>query len=243
MEIVEDDDEANSIETLPVGCISVESEVVMTQCCPDEKWCETHPIWLNRQALARDKIGDCYQMTAEYLLNKFQPYPGKNLLDEWNHNHSPYNRFSVKKVHRSQDKYPVHDRFTEHGIIIDKSKLANPKFNITHWFARKCACVLRLKKPKVEDYPPQLENPVVFVTQKLLQNGINSHFPNTKPDTWSDDWFFMYLQNYGSTTYVITNDDLGLKLEIDLSMLENPKFNLINWYYHHATRFRTLYRN
>ena len=56
MEIVEDDDEANDIETLPVGCISVESEVVMTQCRLDEKWHETHLLWLNRQALARDRV-------------------------------------------------------------------------------------------------------------------------------------------------------------------------------------------
>ena len=35
---------------------------------------------------------------------------------------------------------------------------------------------------------------------------------------------------YGSTTYVITDEDLELRLEIELSDLENPKFNLIEWY-------------
>ena len=51
----------------------------------------------------------------------------------------------------------------------------------------------------------------------------------------------MYLKDYGSTTYVVVDDDLDLKLEIDLSKLENPKFDLIKWYLNYVRRDGKFY--
>ena len=76
----------------------------------------------------------------------------------------------------------------------------------------------------------------------LLKSGISSHFPNVKPDTWTELRFFVYLKNYGSTTYVIVDDDLDITTEIDLEFLENPKFNLIKWYLEHAKADRMFYK-
>ena len=87
-----------------------------------------------------------------------------------------------------------------------------------------------LDKPNKKNYPPQLEDPIVLVTSCMLRSGINSHFPNTKPSTWSDDRFFVHLKDYGSTTYVIIDNDLDIRVELDLSVLENPDFDLIKWY-------------
>ena len=71
---------------------------------------------------------------------------------------------------------------------------------------------------------------MALVTCHLLQNGIQGHYPNTNPDTWTETRFFVYLKDYGSSIYMIVDDDLDLKVEIELSLLENPKFNLIFWY-------------
>ena len=49
---------------------------------------------------------------------------------------------------------------------------------------------------------------------------MSSHFPNVKLDTWTELWFFVYLKDYGSTTYVIVDNDLDLSTEIDLKVLE-----------------------
>ena len=88
--------------------------------------------------------------------------------------------------------------------------------------------------PSTEDYPQELVNPIALVTRNTLQRGIHSHFPNVKPETWSELRFFVHLKDYGSTTYVIIDEDLEMTLEIDLSFLENPKFNLIEWYVIHV---------
>ena len=100
---------------------------------------------------------------------------------------------------------------------------------------------MKLDKPSPKDFIASLDNPVVETTRHLLLSGVQSHFPNVKPDTWTELRFFVYLKNYGSTTYVIVDDDLDLQLEIDLSALEidlsaleNPKFDLIKWYLDHA---------
>ena len=69
-----------------------------------------------------------------------------------------------------------------------------------------------------------------LVAEHLMCNGINSHFPNTNPETDTDSGFTIQLKNYGSSKYIIYDDDLDMKLEIENILLENPKFNLIGWY-------------
>ena len=102
--------------------------------------------------------------------------------------------------------------------------------------------MLNIWKPSTKEYPAQLANPIVLVTSSLLTSGISSHFPNVKPDTWTELRFFVYLKDYGSTTYVIVDDDLDMTTEIDLELLENPKFNLIKWYLGHAETDGMFYK-
>lgn len=71
---------------------------------------------------------------------------------------------------------------------------------------------------------------MVLVTQHVLRNGINDYYPNVKTGTWRDDRFFVHLKDFGSSTYVIVDDDLELEAEIDESKLENPDFDLVEWY-------------
>jgi len=76
---------------------------------------------------------------------------------------------------------------------------------------------------------------------QLLRNGIHAHFPNVNPNMDSDYRFFVHLKDFGSPTYVMIDKDLNLKIKIDRNLLENPKFNLINWYLKHVMEDRKFY--
>lgn len=181
---------------------------------------------------------NCYEITAEYLLTVFQPYPGD---EQGPPPCAPYNRFQIKQHINNAEFFRIRDTFQDFEITVMKTQLANPKFNLCHWYAKQHTHVLKLWIPTTSEYPPQLENPVVLVTRSLLQARINSHFPNVKPTTWSDDRFFVYLKDYGSTTYIIVDNDLNLDTEIDLTTFENPGFNLIDWYIHQITMNEKFY--
>ena len=134
--------------------------------------------------LAEEQIGNCYEITAEYLLTVFKPYPGD---EQGPPPCAPYNQFQIKQNINNVEFFRIKDTFQNFEITVMKTRLANPKFNLCHWYAKQCAHALKLRIPTTSEYPPQLEHPVVLVTRSLLQAGINSHFPNVKPTTWSDD--------------------------------------------------------
>ena len=227
---------------MPVRAISVDPVVAGAVDEPNEDWREWYPIWKHPQALAPEQIGNCYEMTAEYLLTIHQLYPGDKLMSKGVQDCSPHNWFAVKQTLRNAGKYKIHDHFNGFECVISKCLLRNPKFNLGHWYAVKRAQALNLWKPSMKECPVQLENPVVLVTSSLLKSGISSHFPNVKPDTWTKLRFFIYLKNYRSTTYVIVDDDLNITTEIYLEFLENPKFNLIKWYLEHARTDGMFYK-
>ena len=228
----EDLDDGDTLETMPVGAINFGEPENQEFIESVESWREWYPTWKNPQALAREQIENCYEMASECTLTISQPYPGDDLMQK--SDCSPHNRFRVTQMSRYPDKFRINDRFNEFEIIVDKSRLVNPQFNLGHWYATKRARELGLSKPSTKKYPASLENPIVEVTRNLLLSGVQSHFPNVRPDTWTELRFFVYLKDYGSTTYVVVDDDLDLKLEIDLSKLENPKFDLIKWYLNHV---------
>ena len=247
MTVVIDDDEEAILQAMLVGFIDVGS--VSANACqgttePSKIWRSWYPFWQNPRSLTREKMDDCYEMTAEYILTVQQPYPGDKPKDWRYASHSLYNRFTVKWASKNSHKFRIHDTFNGFTITIHKDKLSNLKFNLGHWYAKHQSRALnhQVTKPTTKEYPPQLADPVILVTRNLLRNGINSHFPNIKPDTWTDLWFFVYLKDYGSTTYVIVDDDLDLTIEIDQKDLENPKFNLIKWYLEHAITHGEFHR-
>ena len=244
MDIIKDDDAGGDVlESMPVGYVAVDPVEVLVPGPPvDPGWRRWYPTWQNARALAGEHIGNCYEMTAEYLLDHFQPYPGDDLPSNPGKGCVPYGRFRIRQLTANREKFRIKDELTGVETIIDKSRLSNPKFNLTHWYAKNRARTLGLRNPRTEEYPPQLEDPIVLVTQHHLRNGVQSQFPNTKSDTWTESRFFVHLKDYGSSTYVITDDDLNLKLEIELLNLENPRFNLTEWYYKHARTEGMMYR-
>ena len=226
MEIVENDTSDEILDSMSVERIYIHPDHE----AGTDDWREWYPDWQLPQAPAREEIGNCYVMTAEYILTIQQPYPGDDPRSE-QHSSSPHNRFQViELINDAEKNFSIVDYWTNFTITIEKERIANPKFNIGHWYATKRARTLKLRRPAQKEYPTQLANPIVLVATHLLQSGINTYFPNTRTSTWMDDRFFIYLKDYGSTTYIIVDDDLKLTTEIDLNLLEDPKFNLIQWY-------------
>jgi hypothetical protein len=253
MTVIESTEDASDVlDSMPLGSINIETNlniepVIKTE---NDDWRKWWPIWQNPASQAQDPIGDCYAMTAEFLLTKFQLYPGDEYgmdeiseIDKDSDPVLPYDRFRVKRTSGNTDLYRINDCFTGFSIVINKSSLANPKFNLAHWYALNRTKNLKLGKPSTGEYPLQLVNPVALVTKSVLQSGVHSHFPNVLIETWTTDFrFFVYLKDYGSTTYVIVNDDLKLEIEIDVTILENPKFDLVGWYLEYITRDKIFYK-
>jgi hypothetical protein len=233
MSILEDDSEGNNtLESMPVGVVGIES-IDIPNDTSNESWRKWYPIWQSSLAHAKEEIGNCYEMTAEYLLTTFQPYPGDELISKSRKRH-PEDRFSVKQSVLNPEEFKILDKFNGAKNTLNKNRLADPKFNLAHWYARTRARTMNVTKPSQKKYPQQLANPVVTVTTSLLKSGVQTFFPNAQPGSWTDDRFFVYLKDYGSSTYIIVDDDLGIELEIELEILENPRFNLIDWYLEHA---------
>ena len=100
--IVEDEnDSTNVIDSMPVGVVSMKP----VEMPGNERWQKWYPLWLNAQIEPRDEIGNCYEMTAEYLLTIMQPYPGDNLKSRRCCPCDPEDRFTVKQELRNMKKF------------------------------------------------------------------------------------------------------------------------------------------
>ena len=122
-------------------------------------------------------------------------------------------------------------------IEITQDKINEEKFNLGHWYTTKRACLLNLPKPSTEDYPVFMDDPCCLVLLYLLRNGINSHFPNVKPDMEANYCFCVHLmEDHGNPICVIFNSDLNLITEIDKNLLENLEFELTGWYLNHVRK-------
>lgn len=246
MSLIEDlNEDKDFIESLPVGLVNMGPVDDLNYSTPtstnaaSNAWQKWYPIWQSPGTVARNRIGDCNKMTAEYLLTIMQPYPGDEVSGDevWTVPLPcpPYERFQVECVHGSTRSFKIMDKWANFEITIPKSDLDNRKFNLGHWYARHHARTLGIKKPAKDSYPAQLEDPLVLVAMSLLRSGIHAHYPNANPETETDDRFFVHLKDYGSSTYVVIDTDLNVRLEIDSSLLERPEFDLINWYLDHVT--------
>jgi hypothetical protein len=234
MNLIEEDGKSGEfLESMPVGSISmdVDNNTEFTNHVPIiEEWRKWYPTWQGPRSLARSEIGDCYKMTIEYALTISQPYPGDELWGDWTQGRPPYNRFHVARLRKNVRNFIIYDKVTDFSITLHRSQVDNCKFNIGRWYAKSRARYLELKKPKLDGYHETVGHPLAFIAQNLLESGIHAHFPNVNPETDPLGRFFVHLKDWGSPTYVIIDEDLQLKLEIDRSLLENPHFNLIGWY-------------
>ena len=131
----EDIDGDDVLETMPLGAINFGAPEMLDLSDPKESWREWYPTWKHPQALARERIGNCYEMASECTLTTSQPYPGDNLRR--NPDCSPHNRFRITQMSGDSAKFKIMDRFNDFEIIVKKGRLANLHFNLGHWYAVK----------------------------------------------------------------------------------------------------------
>ena len=215
MDLINDqEDHGEILESMPVGMISLAdaAESGMERQA-DSDWRKEFPLWRWPQGIACRKISNNLFLMAEYLLVACQPYPGDLLFQVDEIECHPSARFSVTELNESL--YQIVDKFVDFSVEIQKSLLANTKFNLCHWYTKRRVQVLNLRDTFKSAYLSPMGDPICDVTQHLLRQGINSHFPNADPTTDSEDQFFVFQKDFGSTIIVIIDEDLDVRLEID----------------------------
>jgi len=71
---------------------------------------------------------------------------------------------------------------------------------------------------------------LVEIPCQLLLEGSYSCYPSIDPSDDDEDWFRIYPEHKGSTTYIVHDFGLDLKTLIRKSKLELPIFNIVSWY-------------
>lgn len=190
MDLVEDlSDSEEILESVPVGYLGMKMGHIPINYDSDN-WREYYPIWQQPGLSVRKEIGDCHVMTIEYQLTIQQPYPGdeQSVVDLC----VPTDRFVICRLKTRPNTFKIQDCLTNFDTEITQEQIDNEKFNLCHWYAKKRMRLLGLPNPSIEDYPAFMDDSCCLVLLHLLRNGINSHFPNVKPETESDYRFCVH---------------------------------------------------
>jgi hypothetical protein len=77
-----------------------------------------------------------------------------------------------------------------------------------------------------------------MVATKLLTDGIPSSYPGTNPDLDPEDRFTVFPSqpHQNDPQWIVRDQDLGLDVPILISQLENPLFDLVEWYQQHLSQ-------
>jgi len=197
-----------------------------------EEWKRHYPYWAQDHTLSRMEIGDCYAMVAEAALATQQPYPGDEIFER-NRGH-PDHRFRI--LRRLNDReYIICDRLMGVRTSISRSLLEQPRFDISRWYAARQIHTLILDRKITQHLPMGLA--LKTVATKLLTDGITTHYPCVRPDLDPGRRFTLYPPRPGrEDAYTIRDADLDLLTHVSRAQLENPRFNLVEWYRLHLDR-------
>ncbi|KAF8814450.1 hypothetical protein BYT27DRAFT_7065198, partial [Phlegmacium glaucopus] len=165
---IDSDEYVEVLDSLPVGamCFRDPSQMAPVIPWPRDEWREHYPWWNEPRILARPWIGDCYAMVADLILTLEQPYPGDEGFDF--SDVPPELRFNIVKQ-TTTDSYVIEDQLTGLHSTIFRSMLENPKFDISHWFAKKQARALNLDSRVKHRH--QMGDALSVVATKLLTDG------------------------------------------------------------------------
>ena len=156
--IEETTDHDETLESMPLGSIYLEFDSVLEE-ISHNNWRKNYPIWQSPRSVVQKQIGDCYEMTTEYLLTILQPYPGDEFYGERQRSCPPDRCFQVRHL-RSHNDFKIIDRLTDFEITINKSWLDNLKFNLGHWYAKRQARALGLNDSMKNKFLACMEEPV-----------------------------------------------------------------------------------
>ena len=162
-------------------------------------------------------------MMAEYILTIQQPYPG----DEWYCPIKPlYKCFDISR--NTQKHYEIADWLTGFIIKVAKSHLSNPHFDIRGWYVCRRTHALNLPKEQVTLY--QMWTALDYVVTQLLTSAIETHFSSVDPKLDLELQLYVHQKDVSSIEYIVKDLDFGLQTPISRRWLEEPTFDLLQWY-------------
>ena len=232
---VGDDDDTEVLESLPLGAMFFGDPEKLAPLHPPplNEWRLHYPYWDEPNMLARRRIGDCYAMMVDSILTLASPYPGDDVYDV--PELRPELRFSVKWKARTRG-YEVTDRLTETEAMIPRHLLEDPDFNLSRWYAEQRAQALGLTERINHHWC--IGDPISIVATKLLTDGIASSYPCTDPRLDPCKRFYLWrtpLED-GQIIYRVVDVDLDIRVDMQLSWLEDPEFDLVSWYRRYITQ-------
>ena len=125
-------------------------------------------------------------------------------------------------------QYIVQDLLALESVVIPIELIKKPNFNVGRWYAR-----LR-KQSKLKDKTmcqhDKMGDAVVTVATKLLMDGIHSYYPSRDRNLDPSQRFKIFSPKPGRRNYLLADDDLGYLEKITKEDLEEPTFDLIDWY-------------
>ncbi|KAF8876985.1 hypothetical protein CPB84DRAFT_1966474 [Gymnopilus junonius] len=92
------------------------------------------------------------------------------------------------------------------------------------------------KPPGIPNFNVELADNSDQSVEVLDTDGINSYYPCIQDNFDPEGRFYVHLKDYGSPLYVIEDADLDIQTDIPIEFLDNPKFNLVNWYHVHIDK-------
>ena len=235
------DDHVEVLDSLPVGAIRIGHDEPngLIDGRPAAEWRENYPYWSIPGINPRNAIGDCYAMMADAILTTQQPYPGDALLDT--EQLRPELRFEISLQRNNQD-YVIHDQLAHSRVPIARDLLKNPKFNLSRWYAMRRKQALGVLAEFQFTYLFDMGNAVSVVAAKLLTDGIASVYPGTNPELTPGDRFEVYPRRRPGLSdleeYAIRDQDLGLIAYVPTSRMEDPRFDLVEWYRRYLNQLR-----
>lgn len=180
---------------------------------------------------ARWAIGDCYGLVADAVLHLGQPYPGDDLFEM--DRIRPELRVNVTRKRQTGD-YTIHDQLDDSRLVVPRSLLIRPKFDLRRWYATRRSQALNLDPPVAHQCV--MGYAISLVAAKLLTDGISSSYPCAKFNFDPDHRFRVYPSSTRKDEYAIVGKDLQTTNHIPTSFLEDPSFDPVSWYRQHMNR-------
>ena len=192
---------------------------------PIEEWRDQYPRWNEQGVWTRQRIGDCYALVADSILTRSQPFPGDERF-EAEGLIRPELRFRVRKS-TTAPEYIIQDYWAAETFTIPKTLLERPRFNLGRWYARRLGDTTR--NPEAFN-DAEMGRPLAIVARKLLEDGIRSYYPSRDLHLNPKNRFVVSPPRPGREGYLIDDRDMRSMVEIPVSSLEDPLFDLIGWY-------------
>jgi len=191
----------------------------------DESHCQDEEV-------ENGEIGDPLAIKLKKVLAGCQPYPG----DNFEVSHYGSERFKIEKGHPGY--YIIYDKERWMESYIHRSRLEHSMFSAGRWLAEQCTSEIGCNHPwfaatdwfsNQRIYYTLMGDAIENRVEHLLESGIPYDCECKWPDK-SDRRFSVVSTEENAQSLMITDKLQGLVSYLPRKMIEDPKFNVWQWY-------------